>query len=105
MLAAPKQPPGPNDQPVVVCDVGTLDRPDLDAIDAVARLALAARRLGCRVRLENASPALRDLLALVGLADVIPCSAPSGVEVGRQPEQREVPGGVEEERDPADPAV
>jgi STAS domain len=103
--AAPQQPPGPEDQTVVVCDVRALDRVDLDAIDAVARLALAARRLGCWVRLENASPALRDLLAFVGLADVAPCSASSGLEPGGQAEQRKEPGGVEEERDPADPAV
>jgi hypothetical protein len=90
---------------VVVCDVGGLGRPDLDAIDAVARLALAARRLGCGVRLENASPELRELVAFVGLAEVVPCAIASAIESGGQAEQREEPGGVEEERDPADPVA
>ena len=42
--------------------------PDLDAIDALARAALAARRSGCAIRLEEADPHLVGLLALVGLA-------------------------------------
>ena len=65
--------------------------------------ALAARRLGCGIRLENASPDLRELVAFVGLAEVLPCSTASAIESGGQAEQREEPGGVEEERDPADP--
>ena len=108
MVAAPQPPqppPQPNDRMLVVCDVGGIDRPGLEAIDGVARLALAARRLGCGVRLENASPELRDLVAFVGLADVLPCSIASAVESGRQAEQREEPGGVEEERDPANPVA
>ena len=104
MVAAP-QPPQPNGRMVVVCDVGGIDRPDLEAVDAVARLALAARRLGCGVRLENASSELRDLVAFVGLAQVLPCSVASAVESGRQAEQWEVPGGVEEKGDPADPVA
>ena len=105
MVAAPQPLPQPIGRMVVVCDVGGLGRPDLDAIHAVARLALAARRLGCGVRLENGSSELRDLVAFVGLAEVLPCSIASGVESGGQAEQREEPGGVEEERDPADPVA
>ena len=90
---------------LVVCDVGGIDRPGLEAIDAVARLALAARRAGCGVRLENASPQLRDLVAFAGLAEVLPCSIASAVESGGQAEERQEPGGVEEERDPADPVA
>jgi STAS domain-containing protein len=105
LVAAPQEPLGPNHEIVVACDAGALDREDLDAIETLARLALAARRLGCQVRLENAPPNLRDLLAFVGLADVVPCSTPSGLEPVGQAEQRKEPGGVEKERDPADPAV
>jgi hypothetical protein len=105
LAAAPHPPLEPNGRMVVVCDVGGLGCPDLEAIDAVARLALAARRLGCGVRLENASAELRDLVTFVGLAEVLPCSIASGVESGRQAEQREVPSGVEEEGDPADPVA
>jgi anti-anti-sigma regulatory factor len=105
LVAAPQEPLGPNHAIVVACDAAELRRVDLDAIETLARLALTARRLGCRIRLENAPPALREVLALVGLADVIPCSAPSGLQPGRQAEQRKEPRGVEEERDPADPAA
>jgi hypothetical protein len=101
----PDEPNEPKGRMLVVCDAGGLDRPDLEAIDAVARLALAARRLGCGIRLENASPDLRDLVAFVGLAEVLPCSIASAVESGGQTEQGEEPGGVEEERDPADPVA
>ena len=46
--------------------------PDAATVDALARLQLAAGRLGCRVRLENASPQLRELIAFMGLQDVLP---------------------------------
>ena len=38
-------------------------------LDALARLQLAARRRGCQVRLRNASPGLRELVAFMGLDD------------------------------------
>ena len=77
--------------------------PDLGTVDALARLALTARRLGCRVRLEHASSELRALLALAGLAEVVPCSPGSGIERERKTEEREELLGVQEEGDPADP--
>jgi hypothetical protein len=77
--------------------------PDLGTVDALARLALTARRLGCRVRLEHASSDLRALLTLAGLAEVVPCSRGSGIERERKTEEREELLGVQEERDPADP--
>ena len=55
---------------VAVCDVGSVD-PDAVTIDALARLQLAARRHGCQVRLRNASSELRELLAFMGLRDVL----------------------------------
>jgi anti-anti-sigma regulatory factor len=56
---------------LVICDVRDLGSPDGEALDALARLQLIARRMGREMRLRNASPELRDLLALAGLADVL----------------------------------
>ena len=53
-----------------LCDVAGVE-PDAVTVDALARLQLAARRLGCRVHLRNASPELCDLVALMGLDDVL----------------------------------
>jgi len=55
---------------VALCDVTGVE-PDAVTVDALARLQLAAGRLGCTVRLRNASVALRDLVALMGLRDVL----------------------------------
>lgn len=55
---------------VALCDVTGID-PDAVTVDALARLQLAARRNGCRVRLRHASPELRDLVDFMGLADVL----------------------------------
>jgi hypothetical protein len=54
-----------------VCDVLGVE-PDAVTVDALARLQLAARRHGCRVRLRNASAELVELVAFMGLADVLP---------------------------------
>ena len=45
--------------------------PDAVCVDALARLQLAAKGYGCRVRLENATPGLRELVAFMGLDDVL----------------------------------
>jgi len=68
----------------VTCDVGTV-RADLAAIDVLAHLALTAHRLGRTVRLRDVPPALRELLVLAGLADVLADPGPrgSGVDSGR----------------------
>jgi ABC-type transporter Mla MlaB component len=44
---------------------------DAVAVDALARLALAARRRGCQVRLCGACAELSSLVAFMGLADVL----------------------------------
>lgn len=54
-----------------LCDVRGVE-PDAVTVDALARLQLAARRRGCRVRLRNASPALLDLVTFMGLTEVLP---------------------------------
>jgi ABC-type transporter Mla MlaB component len=53
------------------CDVRDVDVTAV-TIDALARLQLAARHYGCRVHLRNASPELLDLVAFMGLEDVLP---------------------------------
>jgi hypothetical protein len=84
------------------CDVGALGRADVRVVEGLALLQLAARRRGLRVVLRGASGDLRDLIVLLGLDEVLPCTGGSGVEPRRQPEQREEPLGVEEEADPGD---
>nr|WP_121764752.1 STAS domain-containing protein [Streptomyces chartreusis] len=80
---------------VVVCDVGGLGPPGLGVVDLLARLQLAARRAGGRIRLRDPDPALHALLDLVGLR----------FEVEGQTEEREPALGVEEEVEPGEPAV
>lgn len=79
---------------VVVCDVGALRPVQIGTVDVLARLQLAARRAGGRVRLRDPAPALRALLDLVGLP----------FEFEGQAEQREPPLRVEEAVEPGDPA-
>ena len=55
---------------VAHCDVRGVE-PDAVTVDALARLQLAARRRGCRVHLRHASPELRELVAFMGLEDVL----------------------------------
>jgi ABC-type transporter Mla MlaB component len=56
---------------VALCDVRGVDV-DAVTVDALARLQLAARRHGCTVRLQNASSDLLELVAFMGLRDVLP---------------------------------
>ncbi|MFF8712010.1 STAS domain-containing protein [Streptomyces sp. NPDC015184] len=63
----------------VDCDVGGVVRADLVLVEAIARLVLVARRAGGRrLRLRNASPELRSLLDLVGLAEVMGAASVTG---------------------------
>ncbi|MFE4666238.1 STAS domain-containing protein [Streptomyces sp. NPDC056716] len=81
--------------PAVVCDVAGLGPPGLAAVDLLARLELAARRSGGRIRLRAPDLALRALLDLVGLR----------FEMEGQPEQREPALSVEEAVESSDPPV
>jgi hypothetical protein len=71
-------PPG-----TVVCRLGGLVNPAMPAVEVLARLALIGRRGRHRMLLEHASPAILELLALCGLAEVLSCGPDSGGEVGR----------------------
>ncbi len=77
---------------VIVCHVGALT-PDAGSIELLALLHLAARRSGARFEVRGASSELCDLMAFLGLSQVL------GVEPQRQAEEREEGGGVEEEDD------
>ncbi|HEY2789499.1 MAG TPA: hypothetical protein VGI72_08580 [Gaiellales bacterium] len=59
---------------VLVCDVRGVE-PDAGTVDALARLQLAARRLGLEIGLAGASRDLRLLIDLVGLAEALPDAA------------------------------
>jgi ABC-type transporter Mla MlaB component len=62
-----------SDAEVAVCDVSGVGV-DAVTVDALARLQLAARRHGCRIRLcGSASRELLALVAFMGLTDVLPC--------------------------------
>jgi hypothetical protein len=45
--------------------------PDLQAVDELCRLVVAARRLGCDVHLTGVDPDLRSLLDVAGVADLM----------------------------------
>ena len=81
---------------IALCDVAALPA-DATTVDAVARIALAARRTGRRVVVRDAAGDVLDLLAFAGVAAAL------GIEPRGQAEEREQRGGVEEERELGDP--
>ena len=76
----------------IVCDLSALGDADVQVIDLLGRLELAARRHGRTLRLRNASPALIALIAYLGLDSTL------RLEAERETEEREDPVGIEEER-------
>ncbi len=82
-----------------VCDTSAIADPSLGTVADLARLHIAARRLNLDVVLRNASDALVELVAFVGLADVL------RVEPRRQAEEREERLSIEEERELDDPPL
>jgi ABC-type transporter Mla MlaB component len=60
---------------LVTCDVSTICACDFLTIDALARLGLTVRRLGCSLQLQGASDGLVALIAFSGLQSVLPLSA------------------------------
>ncbi len=71
---------------LAVCDVRDVV-PDAVAVEALARLQLAARRHCCRVILRNASVGLGDLIAFMGLEQVF-APTPRDAAAGRTAETR-----------------
>ncbi len=86
---------------VLVCDLSPATEPDLSVVDALARLALTARRCQRPVVVRHACPELWELLTLAGLTALPGLD----LEPRGKAEQREPPGGVEEEGDPVDPVA
>jgi hypothetical protein len=80
------------------CDVGALPA-DGVALDALARLQLAARRVGLELVICNASRELCCLIRFTGLEEAL------RVEPQRETEQREERLHVEKEREFRDPAA
>jgi hypothetical protein len=65
--------------------------PDLATVDDVARRALVAARLGGTIVVEDVSPAMRELLDLVGLGVEVEGKAKCGEEaLGVQEVQEEI---------------
>jgi len=83
----------------VTLNCARMKKPDLTAIDQIARMQLCARRGGCDVRLARPSEELIALIQFAGLGDVL------RVEVQRKPKERKEPRRVEEECELADPPV
>ena len=82
--------PPPRRTRSIAFDVSQITVPDAAMLNALARLALTARRLGTSIELHNACPRLRDLLVIAGLTDVLvvvdrdpDASGGSGVEMER----------------------
>lgn len=60
-----------SDAEVVVLDVSGVSDPDAVTLDVLARVVLAARRLGRQVWVRNAGEQLRELVTLAGLWDIM----------------------------------
>ncbi|MBL7523577.1 STAS domain-containing protein [Frankia sp. CNm7] len=94
------------DATTVVCDVSAVEEPTLVTVEALARLLLTARRLGHGFRLAGARPNLLVIFQLAGLTEILPGrpagALASGLEEGREAEQREQAVGVQEVVDPGD---
>ena len=65
---------------VLQIDVRAIARPEAATVDALARLHLALKQAGFELRICGATDQLRELIAFMGLDEVL------RVEVGRQPE-------------------
>lgn len=89
-----------SDAQTVVLDLVDIAAPDAVTVDALARLQLTIGRMGKRIRFRHDCREVHELVALMGLADVLPLEAHSRVEPIGEAEHREQSLGVEEERDP-----
>jgi hypothetical protein len=93
---------GPGHAGVIVLVVGGRDRVlghidgnircDLELVDDLLRLHLAARRRGWTIRLVELRPDLRELVELVGVADLLGSWGPAGASCGHADENCGHPG-------------
>jgi ABC-type transporter Mla MlaB component len=60
----------------LACDVHGVDPADAAAVHGLARMQLTALRHGHRIQLDRPPSELRELIALVGLSDVLPSVLP-----------------------------
>jgi ABC-type transporter Mla MlaB component len=67
---------------VLCCEVAAVAA-DAVGVEALARLALAARRHGAQLLISGASPELRSLVELMGLSDVLAVPSRPALEAGR----------------------
>ena len=88
--------------PPLECDCGSISDPGLGTVEALARLRVRLRRRGEALHLVGVPSGLLDLLAFVGIDDLLRASP---VEVVGEPEEREEMRGVQEEADPGDPIL
>ena len=72
--------------------------PDIGMLDALARMQLAARRVGWTIQVGTACPELCELIELTGLANVLALDA-----FGQTEDREEL--GVEEVVEPGDPVT
>ena len=77
------------DVEVTAWPVGAHNRGDLATVEELARLQLAARRIGCSIRLRDVCRELSELLELVGLGEVLTDPPGSALEAGGKAEGRE----------------
>jgi hypothetical protein len=73
-------------RPKVSLDCSGFREPDLADLDALLRLQLALKRTGGDLVLQLSGPHLGELIALIGLEDVLDCRS---VEPGRESEEGE----------------
>ncbi len=74
-------------RPLVAVDCAAIQEPDLADLDALLRLQLAVKRAGGELVLQAGGARLAELIALIGLEDVLRCQ--ESVEPGREPEDGE----------------
>lgn len=83
----------------VILNCACVEKPDLAAIDELARIRLGVCRCGCDLRLEEPNDDLVALIEFAGLAEVL------RVQVKREAEKWKELRRVQEERELPDPPV
>jgi hypothetical protein len=84
------------DAEVACCPLPAGQNNDLRVVEKLARLQLAARRLGCSLRLRGAPSQLRELIDLAGLSDILtaePVSSDPGGPAGGPDDDGRPPEG------------